>query len=403
MGMRGSLALALLLSLMAAGSASAQTAGRFIVVVGDVKVLGRDGAERTAARDGEFQQGESIVTGRNSLAQIRMGDGAAMSIRAESQLKLDAFKYTEGGGSDDSFVLSVLRGGLRTITGLIARARPTDFRITTPTLTIGVRGTDFEVVHVLQQLAADAPAGTYNRVYDGVTTVQNQAGPIALVSRDQTAFVPLAGNAPPVLVTPPASLFGKPTPALPVDPRLQPVPGGRSGDKPPALKVAPDRVIAPVPTERAGTPLLLNPIDTPRIVAPTTTEPLRTISPTLTSPTTTTISPTLTAPATTTISPTLTSPTTTTISPTLTAPTTTTISPTLTSPTTTTISPILTAPTTTTISPTLTSPTTTTISPILTAPTTTTISPTLTAPTTTISPAPSTTTISPTTTTIIKR
>ena len=440
--MRTSFALALMLLLTTAGTAWAQSAGRFIAVVGQVQVLGRDGAARTAVRDGELQQGESIVTGPNGLAQLRMRDGGAISVRPDTQLKLDAFKYTEGGGGDDSFLLSVLKGGLRTLTGLIARSKPDNFRISTPAVTIGVRGTDFEVVHVLQPTTPDVRPGTYNRVYDGITTVQNPGG-LTLVSRDQTAFVPLTGNVRPVLVTPPVSLFGKPTPILEVDPRLRrPGTGPRTENKgahkgalkaaikgemrgaikgeikgealkAPALKFSPaykfdpadkDRVVTPAP-ERA--PLLLNPLDTPRTVSPTLTDPSRTVSPTLINPIsptpTTTLSPTsptLTSPTTTTISPTLTAPTTTTISPTLTSPTTTTISPTLTSPTTTTISPILTAPTTTTISPTLTSPTTTTISPTLTAPTTTTISPTLTAPTTTTT---SPTLTAPTTTTIIKR
>lgn len=379
--MRNAFAWALLLLATASGTAWAQSAGRFIVVVGDVQVLGRDGAARPAVRDAGLEQGESIVTGANSLAQLRMNDGGAISVRPETQLKLDTFKYTEGGGGDDSFLLSVLKGGLRTLTGLIARSRPNNFHIATPAVTIGVRGTDFEVVHVLQQATPDAPPGTYNRVYDGITTVQNQAGPLALVSRNETAFVPLGGNVRPVLVTPPVSLFGKPTPTLEIDPRLRrpgTAPGPRTdGSKAPLkvapLKVAPDRVISPATAER-DRPLLLNPIDTPRIVAPTTTEPLRTISPTLISPTTT-ISPTLTPSSPT---PTVTEPLRT-ISPTLTSPTTT-ISPTLTSPTTT-IAPTLTSPTTT-ISPTLTP-----ISP------TPTISPTLTAPTTTISPTTTTTTI----------
>jgi hypothetical protein len=397
--MRNSFALALLLLATASGTAWAQSAGRFIVVVGDVQVLGRDGAARPAVRDTELEQGESIVTGANSLAQLRMNDGGAISVRPETQLKLDTFKYTEGGGADDSFLVSVLKGGLRTLTGLIARSRPNNFLIATPAVTIGVRGTDFEVVHVLQQATPDAPPGTYNRVYDGITTVQNQAGPLALVSRNETAFVPLGGNVRPVLVTPPVSLFGKPTPTLEIDPRLRrpgTAPGPRTDNKGAhkgrplkvaplkvaPLKIAPDRVISPAPAARESTPLLLNPIDTPRILAPapTTTEPLRTISPTLTpsSPTLTPISPTLTP-----ISPT----------PTVTEPVRT-ISPTLTP-----ISPTPTiSPTLTPISPTPTiSPTLTPISP------TPTISPTLTAPTTTISPTPSTTTISPSTTTIIKR
>jgi hypothetical protein len=264
--------------------------------------------------------------------------------------------------------VSILKGGFRTITGLIARNSRNNYRVMTTSATMGIRGTDFEVVHVVQPLA-DAAAGTYNRVYEGITTFQNRAGVAILVSREQTAFVALPSNLPPVLVVPPTGIFGKPTPIPVLTPQSRRDDDGQAdGGKPAARVTAPGTTVAPSRVLTA--PLLLNPIDSPILISPTTT----TISPTMTiSPTTTTISPTLLSPTTTTIL-----PTTTTISPTLLSPTTTTISP-----TTTTISP-----TTTTISPTLISPTTTTISPILTAPTTTTISPVLTAPTTTIQTAP---------------
>jgi hypothetical protein len=386
-GIRLLLASAALL-IVAAGPAAAQgtaSAGRFIVVTGDVRVLGDDGIARVAVRNGALRQGESIVTGPNSLAQLHMTDGGAVSVRADTQLKLDAYRYS---GSDDrngSFFVSILKGGFRTITGLIARHNRNNYRVSTTSATMGVRGTDFEVVHVLQPVA-DAAAGTYNRVYEGITSVQNRAGALVLVNREQTAFVALPSNLPPVLVAPPASIFGKPTPVPRLNPQSRREADGQADGGAPAERVAKDapaakesvpaRAVAP---GRALTAPLLNPIDSPRVLE---------MAPTLqTSPTTTTISPTLISPTTTTISPTLISPTTTTIS-----PTTTTISPTLISPTTTTISPTLISPTTTTISPTLISPTTTTISPTLISPTTTTISPTLISPTTT--------TISPTTTTI---
>jgi len=182
-----------------------------------------------------------------------------------------------------------------------------------------------------------------------------------------------------VLVVPPASIFGKPTPIPVLTPQSRRDEDGKADGGKPAAGVTRDAPVAkeagPATTVAPGRGLtapLLNPIDSPRVmeIAPATT----TISPTLTAPRTTTISPTLTAPATI-------------------APATTTISPILTAPTTTTISPILTAPTTT-ISPILTAPTTT-ISPVLTAPAPTTTSPILTAPATTIQ--------SPATSTIIKR
>jgi hypothetical protein len=379
---------------LAAGEASAQepAAGRFITVIGDVQVLGKGGGRRLAVRSGEIRAGESIVTGRDSLAQLRMSDGGALSVRSETQIKLDAYRYSGRNEPSDSFLMSVLRGGFRTITGLIAHNNRNNFHVLTSAMTIGVRGTDFEVVHVLKP-AADVAPGTYNRVYAGITTMQNRAGATILVNRDQTAFVPLAGNLPPALVLPPTGIFGKPTPVPPATPLsrgdgVSPGDGGKGEarairslpavqDK--ALDVAPGTAPA---TKSLATPLL-NPIDTPRVLdtapalqtAPSTTLQIApTTSPLIapavsieTAPTTTTLSPTLTAPATTTISPTLTAPATTTIAPTLITPITTTISPTLTSPTTT-ISPTLTSPTTTTISP-----TTTTISPTLTSPTTTTI------------------------------
>jgi len=381
---------ALLVTVAGPAMAQADSAGRFIVVAGSVQIVGRDGVARIAARDDVIRQGETIVTGANSLAQLRMTDGGAVSVRPETELKLDAYRFSGSDDRDASFFVSIIKGGLRTITGLIGRNRRDNYRITTASATMGIRGTHFEVVHVVQPLP-DAAPGTYNRVYEGITTFQNRGGPVVLVSREQTAFVALPGNLAPVLVKPPVAIFGKPTPVPVLTPQSRREGAGQPGadkaaaqgakEAPGAIERSPaassPRTLAP-----ATTAPLLSPIDSPATASPALISPARTISPTQSAPLLTTPidTPTLTAPATT-ISPTLTAPATTTTSPVLTAPATTTISPTLTAPATTTISPVQTAPATTTISPTLTAPATTTISPVLTA------------PTTTIQTAPTTTTI----------
>jgi hypothetical protein len=361
-------------------------AGRFLSASGDVRVIGRDGASRAATRTTEVREGETIVTGPNALGQLRMADGALMSIRADTEMKLDRFAYS--GKEDDpnaSFLMSIVKGGFRTITGFIGRANRNAYRVQTPTATIGVRGTDYELVHITPQTARGADPGTYNRVYEGVTSIQNAAGVTLLVSRDQTAFAGLQGTTP-VLVTPPASIFGRPTPP-PAAPRSQ-----RQEEKGRDRGEATARPLGRDPISPVGArPALLNPLDSPRVITPIETAPAldttRVLSPIQTAPTTTLTAPTTVIAPTTTIDSTLTTtiqtaPTTTLIAPTtttLTAPTTT-----LTAPTTT-----LTAPTTTLIAPTTTliAPTTTLI-----APTTTTIAPTTTvAPATTIQTAPTTT------------
>ena len=42
-------------------------------------------------------------------------------------------------------LVSLLRGSLRMATGLIAKVKPEQVKVTTPTTVIGVRGTDFIV------------------------------------------------------------------------------------------------------------------------------------------------------------------------------------------------------------------------------------------------------------------
>src|SRR6267143_2310625 len=281
----------------AAGPVCAQgtEAGRFLSVVGDVRV-GREGAaQRAAQRAAEFYEGESIVTAAGSLAQLRMTDGALLSVRGDTEIKMERFSYAGENDRNASFLMSVLKGGLRTITGVIGRQNRDRYRITTATVTLGVRGTDFEIVHVPPQAASrEVLAGTYNRVYEGMTSIQNRAGVALLVSRDQTAFAALQGTTPPVLVAPPAALFGRPTP-LPqpqaVAPGTRPTPMLTPLEAPRTVET-----IQTAPTTTLQTSPTLTPLDTTRtLTAPTTT----TISPTTTtiSPTTTTI---LTAPTTTT-------------------------------------------------------------------------------------------------------
>src|SRR5882762_3262229 len=195
-------------------------AGRFLSVVGDVRV-GREGAaQRAAQRAAQFYEGESIVTAAGSLAQLRMTDGALMSVRGDTEIKLERFSYAGENDRNASFLMSVLKGGLRTITGVIGRQNRERYRITTATVTLGVRGTDFEIVHVPQPMGSrEVPAGTYDHVFEGVTSMQNTAGVMLLVSRNQTAFAALQGTAPPVLVAPPAALFGRRTPIPQVTPQ----------------------------------------------------------------------------------------------------------------------------------------------------------------------------------------
>jgi len=350
----------LVLAVAASGGALAQqagAAGSFVAVTGDVKILGDDGVSRAAAAGDALRQGDSIVTGSDGLARLRMTDGSALSVRTSSRFRLDRYRFQGRGDPDASFLVSIVQGGFRTVTGLIGRLRRDNYQVTTPMAAMGVRGTDFEIVHIERALP-DAAPGTYNRVYEGVTALRNRAGVELLVSRGQTAFVALPGDLAPVLVAPPDSIFGESTAA--------PDPGPLS-DREPEPGVA---------SGAATSHVLINPIDSPTLaVSPALSAPVSasvgpidaSLSPTLTAPISATVDPTQTTLS---ASPTLASPVTTSVGPIDAS-----LSPTLSAPISATVSPTLSSPTTVSVSPTVSVPVTTTVGPI-----TTTLSPTLSAP-----------------------
>ncbi|MCG6875076.1 MAG: FecR family protein [Betaproteobacteria bacterium] len=310
------------------GNALAQSAASFIVAIGSVQVVDAGGRTRAGERGGPLAPGDRVITGANGLAQIRFSDGAMLSVRANSDLKIEAHSFFGPGDTLATTVLQLLKGGLRAITGAVARQNRSGYRVVTPTATIGVRGTDFEAFYIPAPipggLAPPDEPGTYLRVSRGIAFLQTPQGNLDVQST-QIGFVPVAAAPPRLLPQTPRFMLQPSRPAPAPAPRSQPPQRsqGESGG----------------PTVRQLQPVNPQQIDPSRTLTSPTTAP--TLSPSLTSPTT--ISPTPIAPST---SPTLTAPAT---SPTTTSPT---LSPGITSPST--ISPS----TSPTLSPGMTGPST---------------------------------------------
>jgi hypothetical protein len=374
--------------------ASAQGAGVVMAVSGQVTAVDAQGRERRLEKGAEIQPGERIVTADGALAQLRMADGGYLSVRSGTEMTLDKFVHDHQNQKNSSFLVSLVKGGFRSITGLIGRSNPDAYQIRTPTATIGVRGTDHEPMFIppgVPNLASLGVPGVYDKVNQGETFIRNELGVLSL-KPGQVGFAPIKPDtAPRALPKVPdfyktelkvelSSARGRDDDAAPqiekapvsADVKLRPSLGNRTAAGAKAGALTPlDRsaVIGTVKTLDGATAIRTLDSTTTLKTLDSSTTSIKTLEPL----TTTTISPTLS--------------TTTTISPTLSTTTTSTL---LTSPTlTTTISP-----TTTTISPTL-----STTSTLLTSPTlTTTIAPTTTTTTTTstlISPTTSTTLSSP--------
>ena len=134
------------------------------------------------ARTGDWlQPGQMVVTGSHGRAQIRFRDGALISLQPESRFRIDQYAYGE---TKQRGFYSLLEGTLRAISGAIGKKNPDDFRLDTPTATIGIRGTEFLVqeIHCAPSCKPGQQDGLNVAVSHGRVFVFNGAGAIDLAA-----------------------------------------------------------------------------------------------------------------------------------------------------------------------------------------------------------------------------
>jgi len=185
----------------------AEPVGRVLVAVGDTSAL-RNGAVVKLTRGAEVQTGDTLRVGEASNMQVRFTDEGITALRSNSEFRIDDYKFEEKTNIGKSF-FSLVKGGMRAITGLIGRYNRDNYAVKAATATIGIRGTHF----VLAQCAGDcfnkdgskAEDGLFGGVTDGRIAVTNQAGEKEF-GKNEFFHVPSANALPKPLLAPPSFL-----------------------------------------------------------------------------------------------------------------------------------------------------------------------------------------------------
>ena len=221
--------LVLALALLPIGGATAWADGTLTHLSGPVSVKQADGKTLAGQVGVKVNAGETVLTGKGAYVRMQMSDGGEMVLRPDSQLQVESYKYEQSRPAEDSFVFRMLKGGLRTVTGLIGKRGNRDaYALKTATATIGIRGTQFD----LRVCAADCGAladGTYLAVRFGAVQTSNAQGTLAVAS-GQVAFV-APGGAPAILPRDPGIGFTPPAVIPKLDEKKKQ--SATDGDKPP--------------------------------------------------------------------------------------------------------------------------------------------------------------------------
>jgi len=109
--------------------------------------------KRVLKASGNVYMNDTLVTEAGSEAEIVYTDNSLMTFREDTKLYINEYNYqpqAKKGGEGKTvgrYVVDLIEGGFRTITGYIAKDHPDNYQVNTPVATIGVRGTEFSVVY----------------------------------------------------------------------------------------------------------------------------------------------------------------------------------------------------------------------------------------------------------------
>ncbi|WP_158529656.1 FecR family protein [Parvibium lacunae] len=192
-------------------------------VYGEVLAWDKNKVSRELKVGSPLYQEELVETGdEGAYAVLVFEDETKVTLQPESVLKLQVLNYLAKQPKNGQFVTELFRGGLRMLTGLIAKARPQNVRITTPTATIGIRGTGFDLSctkrcadpdYVSDDDDPEEGAGLSAHVWLGSITLEPAATyPALLILQGQSANYNRPNMPPQIIPLPRVLQFSTPRP-----------------------------------------------------------------------------------------------------------------------------------------------------------------------------------------------
>lgn len=186
--------------------------GQVIINVGTLSAQNR-GETRALKRRSAIYRGDTISTGRQGLTQIRLKDGALLSLRPQTDIRIAEYRYNGQEDGSEQSILELIKGGFRTITGAIGHKNKQNYKVRTNIATIGIRGTHYSLVlcqdsSCSSDSTANIDDGLYGEVADGSIIVENQTG-IHTFNNDQFFKLTSSSVAPVRVLTPPSTILNK--------------------------------------------------------------------------------------------------------------------------------------------------------------------------------------------------
>lgn len=231
---RGGAALLLVPVLLMAPAlaAAAVPAGSVTLITGRGTASSADGSIRALAKGDSVYSGDVVHSSASSFIDLKFSDGGYFLLRPNTRFQVVDFvdhsvaaaaapapeaqqpaaaatattpAVPQGSGASHAF-FSLLKGGFRSVSGLIGKISHDEFQVSTPVATIGIRGTDYLVVMCDAACATDpeispilppginAVGGMVATVYSHSIVVTDAGGVVTLLEGQYLLVLPDGTN-----------------------------------------------------------------------------------------------------------------------------------------------------------------------------------------------------------------
>ncbi|MFZ2725585.1 MAG: FecR domain-containing protein, partial [Methylococcaceae bacterium] len=195
-------------------------AARIVELKGAVSAKNETSPMRALSLGDALYSTDIVSSQADSYALLVFADGEKITLQAGSQLHIKQYSY-HSDIQQDRALFSLIKGGMRVLTGLIGKENPAAYNVGTPVATIGIRGTGFDLfctgdcvaknnadMKAIQQGLAE---GLYCYVWQGEINLYNKSGNL-LLATSNSAYIGSSTSELLTLSQPPEILLHSPAP-----------------------------------------------------------------------------------------------------------------------------------------------------------------------------------------------
>jgi len=144
-------------------------AGRAGFVKGTVIAKAASGRARAVKAGGPVYSGDSLITGNSAYAVVLFRDQSRVTVMPNTEFRVDRLTYDESAPDEGEGFFSLVRGGLRAVSGAIGQYRRNAYQMRTAVATIGIRGTGYDLYCAGACVNPDANANSGDGLYADVS------------------------------------------------------------------------------------------------------------------------------------------------------------------------------------------------------------------------------------------